>query len=82
MPPTVFQVLFQTGVLTPDGRAPTRHIAGMDHSPGGPQDQVRPQAGPTPVGEEETDHLLGAPRKGASDRGTGDSGTRRYYDNL
>ena len=71
---TVFRVLFQTSVLTlqiaepqPDsleGRDNSPTMAtGSGKAPGPVPSQVLPQ-----WVEEETDHLLGAPRKGASDR--------------
>ena len=71
---TVFWVLFCTGVLTLQMAKPwLDSLAGQTNTPGmaigsgkalGPvPSQVLPQRV-----EEETDHLLGAPRKGASDR--------------
>ena len=73
---TVLWVLFWIGVPTLDGRALTRLTGAMDQltrnghriiqgAGAGPQSE-----NPTPWEEEETDHLLGAPRKGASDRET------------
>ena len=81
-PLTVFQALFRTGVLTLRTAKPRPDtLEGWTNSPGTVTGSGK-ALGPVPSEvlpqwiEEETDHPLGAPRKGASDRETWGLGKR------
>ena len=80
---TVFQVLFPISVLTLQMAKPLRdslegrtNSLGMATGSGKAPDPVPSQVLPQQT-EDESDHLLGAPRKGASDRENWGLGRRK-----